>query len=523
MAFSAQPQLNSHKVDYLSLAVKQNFIASQGNDTDITARQSLAVSRTVNFIQESNGDRTWLRTRPGLTLDVGMSDFPVDVGNLFKPRIFLDRFLFYSWFNGTTISVGYFDYALNTHTLVGTGYSFEVEYCLFKYINGTNIVFVCGSAGGANARTVNLTTLAITLITDVDMPALARYPVALDNFIFVITANGEIYQSDFDNPLSWTAGNFITSDLTPGESLYMGRSANYIAVFKTGGVEFFYNAGNPSGSVLAQYDSFFRQMTIPRQVPVLFNDMWYFIGQGSNTKTALYSITTSSIDMFVDLPAFQIQNPNADARIYLNYFELLGKPFINIPYSLQAGNPPIYVCYDLLDKNLAYFSISTPGGNSAPWPNQSYYYQGYWYFFDFTSTGAGPRANPRKPLRTGPDLWFVTEDYGNTVVSIVYTGRVDHGTSYSKTCSRVLLDFDDLGSGLPTVTMNFNDNGSNVFAAASRTFQPYPSRNNTVSNSRAGAFLSRIGRYRQRFFRFNFSGAPAKVSGALFDIDIGTN
>lgn len=101
------------------------------------------------------------------------------------------------------------------------------------------------SETGANRYTV-------TQVTDADYPAnTVRGCAYLDGRIFVMTKIGEIYQSDTEDPASWQALSFIQSQVDSYEGVYIARYEEYIVAMKQYSTEFFYNANNPTDSVLA--------------------------------------------------------------------------------------------------------------------------------------------------------------------------------------------------------------------------------------------------------------------------------
>ncbi len=100
------------------------------------------------------------------------------------------------------------------------------------------------------ANTANRFT--VTQITDPDYPAnTVRGCAFLDAFFFVMTPKGEIQQSALEDVSSWAALDFIQSQNDPGKGVFLSKIGNYIVAFKDFSTEFFYNAGNPVGSVLS--------------------------------------------------------------------------------------------------------------------------------------------------------------------------------------------------------------------------------------------------------------------------------
>lgn len=92
----------------------------------------------------------------------------------------------------------------------------------------------------------------ITQITDVDYPATTvRGAVFLDGRFFVMNALGEIYQSALEDASSWSSLEFIDSQNDSDAGVFLAKFNNYIVAMKTYSIEFFYDAANPTGSILA--------------------------------------------------------------------------------------------------------------------------------------------------------------------------------------------------------------------------------------------------------------------------------
>lgn len=99
-------------------------------------------------------------------------------------------------------------------------------------------------------NTANRYTL--TQITDADYPGnTTRGCAFLDGRFFVMTPNGDIYQSALEDASAWGALDFIGSQIEPDSGVYLAKFQNYIAAFKGWSTEFFYDAANATGSILS--------------------------------------------------------------------------------------------------------------------------------------------------------------------------------------------------------------------------------------------------------------------------------
>lgn len=95
-----------------------------------------------------------------------------------------------------------------------------------------------------------------TKIVDADFPnPHVPFPVFIDGYLFLAKkGTGDIYNSDLNNPASWTPGNFISSELYPDDIQALVKVDNYLLAIGTQGSEYFFDAGNPTGTPLAKQD-----------------------------------------------------------------------------------------------------------------------------------------------------------------------------------------------------------------------------------------------------------------------------
>ena len=70
-------------------------------------------------------------------------------------------------------------------------------------------------------------------------------------------STARIYGSDLNNPAAWNALNFITAIKEPGSGVALAKSQNYVIAFKEWSTEFFFDAGNATGSPLSPVDNGF--------------------------------------------------------------------------------------------------------------------------------------------------------------------------------------------------------------------------------------------------------------------------
>lgn len=123
-----------------------------------------------------------------------------------------------------------------------------------EFIDGSNtksLIMVDGIQGF-----VYLGNAAGTEITDVDFPAPhITFPVFLNGRLYLAKKNtGDIYNSALNDPTSWTAGDFISSEVYPDDIQALLKINNYILAVGESGSEYFYDAANATASPLARQE-----------------------------------------------------------------------------------------------------------------------------------------------------------------------------------------------------------------------------------------------------------------------------
>jgi hypothetical protein len=139
-------------------------------------------------------------------------------------------------------------------TSVNTITNADTQVRFTEFINDTNtksLIMVTGTEGY-----VFVDNSAGTEITDVNFPnPHIPFPVFLDGYLFLAKANtGDIYNSNLNDPTTWTAGDFISSEVFPDDIQALVKMNNYLLAIGKTGSEFFYDAATTIGSPLARYE-----------------------------------------------------------------------------------------------------------------------------------------------------------------------------------------------------------------------------------------------------------------------------
>jgi len=202
-------------------------------------------SGITNGVGEKRGEINYLTQRPPIDMFGDASD---DISDARGRGIYywnLASALYI--FNNDTI------YKTNYGTILSASPSAGTKKCKFLELS-TDLVLL--DAENDEGWTITAAG-AVAEITDADFPPNATHsdPLAyggavLDTYMFVLGDSGTIYQSDTLDASSWNALSFLGADREPDGGVYLGKHHDNITVLGHTTIEFFYDAGNPVGSVL---------------------------------------------------------------------------------------------------------------------------------------------------------------------------------------------------------------------------------------------------------------------------------
>lgn len=127
--------------------------------------------------------------------------------------------------------------------------------------SSSQITLTANATSGAATSTA-LTKTPIAQFIDADFPSvIVGKFVYLDGYLFIMDAtNKRIYQSALNNVSSWAASDYITVQSSGEDTAGIARVGSRIVALCSASIEFFYNAGNPSGSVLTSQKELFRRI-----------------------------------------------------------------------------------------------------------------------------------------------------------------------------------------------------------------------------------------------------------------------
>jgi hypothetical protein len=250
-------------------------------------------------------------------------------------------------------------------------------------LSGTATIVSLGTFDGTSG-TVNLSVsetwtnpTAVTgegfiEITDSDYPSeTVRGICYLDGTYYVMTPGGAIYGSDINNPFSWSALNVIQANSEPDLGIALFRQLNLLCAFGEYSTQFFYDAGNPTGSPLLPYSSANLEVgcASAESVAQAENTLFY-IGKARQKGRTVYKLDGTNLSQPLSTPFVdRILNSDNLTNVSSFFIKIAGHGF----YILTLPNSSITLAYDVVTGIWSKWTQLTAGtaltGTSFTWAN----------------------------------------------------------------------------------------------------------------------------------------------------------
>jgi len=382
-------------------------------------------------------------------------------------------------------------YALSaTLTNIVAAGTTEVGMCEFITSTGTKSIIITDGTVLSEISTGLAVTVAGAGFPTPHLPT----PVYYDGYLLLVKANtADCYNSNLDFPLVFTAGDFISAEMAPDVITGITTINNHFVLFGSKAIEYFYDAGNPTGTPFARNDVF-----------VKLNGYYGGIAKYGNDVYIVSIPDSGSPDVYV-LRDFKLQSVGNNAiRKFLGFYGVL----VNYTGSIIALNGNTFYVLVRESSNVTYMlDIST----------------GIWGVLDYKNTGSFPimRADSAiSPFYTtyftlinSPNIYaFIESDpYTDTDVNVtatIVTQKSDFGTNNQKYMSGLELKADRTGG---QVNISWTDND----------YQTY-STPRTISLDQEQPDIRQLGRFRQRAFKITESSSSAcKIDELRVSINMG--
>lgn len=249
-------------------------------------------------------------------------------GYVYAPSITIGN----PWVANTAVTLNqqiFYNGQLFTVTVAGTtGSTGPTDTSGTAFSNGSATLVWAGIAATATALLNGFPTSSTVV------PGAAYF----DTYIFVMTSDGKIWNSEPNNPNNWDALNFITAEAEPDQGVALAKHLNYLIAFGQWSTEFFYDAANTVGSPLLPNQTFRIEFGCANGDSVVEMEqtvVWVGVGQNTGRMVLMLDGTRP------------IQVSDASIERILN-----GSSLTNVrAYSLKVSGHYFYVL-NLLDDNM---------------------------------------------------------------------------------------------------------------------------------------------------------------------------
>lgn len=403
-------------------------------------------------------------------------------------------------------------------TLIGT-----VTASSYLWAAGTiaqNFLMVAASGGGSRYAYV---AGVLTLIADPDFPAVIVPACCyLDGTYYVMTSDGSIYGSAFNDATSWDPLNRVNAwqDSSLGVSLIKHRS--YIVALKAASLQVFYDAGNPVGSPLLPLLAAQQPVGCVSAFSVQeIHGSHLWVGQMKNNALCVIMmdnlqvsiVSTPSVDRWLSrmIGARRAVNSTQFSAWGHSFYAVTFQGYPTAVYDLNTKTWDFWESSDVGFSAVtsAAFGGGPPGGTVAG-KAPTFYYEtsaGYYKLQD------QPYAIDHSPSNTVVSMPWVDSSASASFAPAVQitTPVVDGGTQAEKTAMRLEIFCDTVGDGALEVCWSDDDYKS--WSAPV-----------TVMLSDPRVFLDDLGTFRRRAFRFrHLSPTPIRLQRVSLNVLLGSS
>ena len=302
MAFSNNPQFSTYKQETIKFDATPLY---RVGDLSIQ-RDSQIINMYYERISQENKTReVYLKKRPGLS-DTTYSLSKASASDVLRGSYYDSNQNTWYWaVNNKVYSVSPdVGTTIRTVTTLATSSGY-VGFCSFIQATGVRLTLI---SDGTDLWVDNYATVTCTEVTDVDMPTPHEpCPVYLNGYVFLIKKDtGDIYNCVNDDPTSWESDEFIQAEIYSDYALKLIKAKNYLVVLGKNSTEYFWDAGNATGSPLSRNDSPVRQVGYISNLCTI-GDTTYFVGQELGQNISVFSVNSFKIE--------SISNPVVDRTL----------------------------------------------------------------------------------------------------------------------------------------------------------------------------------------------------------------
>lgn len=200
-----------------------------------------------------------------------------------------------------------------------------------EFLYDTGVVKVV-TTDGTTLSTIDSANVVVAS-ADPDLPVHLTNIVFLDGYLFLVkTSSADLYNSNLNDPLAYTAGDFISSEIIPDRVTYVTKLNNYILLFGNDSIEYFWDAANATGSPLQRNDTPVKFTGLIGGITQLGSKI-YFVGDTDHSLANVFMLEDFKITLVGNETVSRYLNTVASTSLYGNIISIAGYNF----YVLYAG------------------------------------------------------------------------------------------------------------------------------------------------------------------------------------------
>jgi len=338
---------------------------------------------------------------------------------------------------------------------------------------------------------------AITTCADADLPSPhVAAPIFIDGYLFLLkSGTADVYNSDLNNPQSWTAGNFLTAEMSPDTCVTISRLNNYMVVFGSNSIEYFWDAAEATGSPMRRNDTPFKN-TGYLGGAINFANRIYFVGNENESEPSVYMLEDFKINKVSNeaVTRYLSSLSTAYSGYKSSFISFNGHVF----YLLNAGSKTmvmeletkLWTRWDWQDSGNGFLMLAAFNTKSS---------SSYKAIFALSGTGQLYKFSPT-----------IYQDSGTNFTCTVITPTNEFDTLNRKFWHRLTVWADE-----PSAASNLNISWSDDDYQTFNTPQ-------AINLKQDIPCLYRLGQARQRAFKFTYTdNHPMRLKQVEVDINIG--
>lgn len=354
------------------------------------------------------------------------------------------------WWNGNVYSI--FGGSLYKNlAVVATGLDTSGGVYSFNSIMGADpkLVFQNGNAAYAYDDTALVTGPLHTIdstypqFTTKGIAYLDGYTFVMQHFFGTAITPAVIWGSvvnHVDGASDWDPLNFITAQMTADSGVYLAKQLVYVVAIKEWSTEFFFDAGNATGSPLAPAQNLRLSYGCASQDSVQnINDVLFWLSNNREASNQVVMVDKAQLSV-ISTPEIDRLLRNADlSTVYSWHIKIDGHSF----YVLTIKNTNLTIAYDI---------------NQNRWDQWTDVNGNYIPIVCSTRDQAGHTILQHE---SNGSLYYggtnYRDDAGALIPITIVTPRWDAGTSRNKLCNRLSLVADIVPGSLMSVEVSDDD------------------------------------------------------------------